>query len=72
MHFLLRLHKIIELKRQVEEGSELSDTDQKQVRKYLVVSRKGRGGKSQVQFNEKAIREARKKYGYFVLRTIPK
>lgn len=56
---------LMELKEQVEQGKELSNAAQKRAQKYLTVSK--RGGKVDVKFNEEAIRQARKNYGYFVL-----
>ena len=56
-----------QLKQLVSDGVELSDSAQKNADRFLIVHHRGRGGRLQVQFNEEAIKEARKNYGYFVL-----
>ena len=60
--------KLMELKRQVEQGTtEFTAAAGERIEKYLVRSRAGRGGRLRVSFNEDACAEARKYYGYFVL-----
>jgi hypothetical protein len=59
---------LLELKAQIEEGkTEFTESAQKKTDKYLTCSRKGRGGQLKVGFNDKAITEAKKYFGYFVL-----
>lgn len=59
---------LLELKTQVEEGiNEFTDSAQKKIDKYLTCSKKGRGGKLKVGFNDQAIAEAKKYFGYFAL-----
>ena len=59
---------LLELKAQVEEGkTEFTESAQKKIDKYLTCSRKGRGGRLKVGFNDEAIAEAKKYFGYFAL-----
>jgi transposase len=59
---------LLELKAQVEEGkTEFTKSAQRKIDKYLFCSRKGRGGKLKVEFNDKVIAEAKKYFGYFAL-----
>lgn len=59
---------ILELKAQIEEGQvEFTASAQKRIDKYLTYSKKGRGGQLKVGFNDDAIAEAKKYFGYFVL-----
>jgi len=59
---------LLELKAQVEGGkTEFTESAQKKSDKYLTRSRKGRGGRLKVGFNDEAIAEAKKYFGYFVL-----
>ena len=59
---------LLELKAQVEEGkTEFTESAQKKIDKYLNCSRKGRGGHLKVSFNDEAIAEAKKYFGYFAL-----
>jgi hypothetical protein len=59
---------LLELKAQVEGGVvEFTKSAQRKIEKYLVCSRKGRGGRLKIGFNDKAIAEAKKYYGYFAL-----
>jgi len=59
---------LLELKAQVEEGKdEFTVSAQKKIDKYLTCSRKGRGGRLKVGFNDEAIAEAKKYFGYFTL-----
>jgi len=59
---------LLELKTQVEEGiNEFTDSAQKKIDKYLTCSKKGRGGKLKVGFNDQAIAKAKKYFGYFAL-----
>jgi hypothetical protein len=59
---------LLELKAQIEGGqTEFTESAQKKIDKYLTCSRKGRGGKLKVGFNDKAIAEAKKYFGYFAL-----
>jgi transposase len=60
--------ELLELKAQVEGGvAEFTRSAQRKVEKYLVCSRKGRGGQLKVEFNDKAIAEAKRHFGYFAL-----
>lgn len=59
---------LLELKAQVEDGTtEFTHSAQRKIDKYLICSRKGRGGKLKVGFHDKAIAEAKKYFGYFAL-----
>ena len=59
---------ILELKAQIEEGQvEFTASAQKRIDKYLTYSKKGRVGQLKVGFNDDAIAEAKKYFGYFVL-----
>ncbi len=59
---------LLELKAQIEEGTtEFTKYAQRKIEKYLICSKKGRGGQLKVGFNDKAIAEAKKYFGYFVL-----
>ncbi|MDD5597832.1 MAG: transposase [Victivallaceae bacterium] len=59
---------LLELKTQMESGTtEFTKAAQKRIDKYLICSKKGRGGKLKVGFNDKAIAEAKKYFGYFAL-----
>ena len=59
---------LLELKAQVEDGvEEFTKSAQRKIERYLVCSKKGRGGQLKVGFNDKAIVEARKYFGYFTL-----
>ncbi len=59
---------LLELKTQIEEGrNEFTKPTQKKIDKYLTCSRKGRGGQLKVGFNDEAITEAKKYFGYFAL-----
>ena len=59
---------LLELKAQIEEGKdEFTESAQKKIDKYLSCSRKGRGGRLKVGFNDEAITEAKKYFGYFTL-----
>lgn len=59
---------ILELKAQIEGGeTEFTKPAQKKIDKYLICSTKGRGGQRKVGFNDKAITEAKKYFGYFAL-----
>ena len=59
---------LLELKAQVEGGvTEFTKSAQRKIAKYLVCSKKGRGGQLKIGFNDKAIAEAKKYFGYFAL-----
>lgn len=59
---------LLELKAQIEDGiTEFTKSAQTKINKYLICSRKGRGGKMKVGFNDKAIAEAKTYFGYFAL-----
>jgi transposase len=59
---------LLELKAQIEDGKdEFTESAQKKIDKYLSCSRKGRGGRLKVGFNDEAITEAKKYFGYFTL-----
>ena len=59
---------LLKLKKQLEEGiTDFTQAAQKKIDQYLILNRLGRGGHLKVDFNEAAIAEARKYFGYFVL-----
>jgi len=59
---------LLELKAEVEGGkTEFTKSAQKKIDKYLICSRKGRGGHLTVRFNDEAIINAKKYFGYFAL-----
>ena len=60
--------ELLELEAQVEDGvEEFTKSAQQKIEQYLVCSKKGRGGQLKVGFNDKAIVEATKYFGYFAL-----
>ena len=60
--------KLLELKSQLEDGvTEFTTTAQRTIAKYLSQSRKGPGGLLKVGFNNEAIAEAKRYFGYFAL-----
>ncbi len=60
--------ELLELKGQIEDGiTEFTKSTQKKIDNYLMYSRKGRGGQLKVGFNDEAISEAMKYFGYFTL-----
>jgi hypothetical protein len=60
--------ELLELKAQVENGvEEFTKSAQRKFERYLVCSKKGRGGQLKVGFNDKAIAEAKRYFGYFTL-----
>ena len=59
---------LLELKAQMESGvTEFTNSAQRKIHKYLVCSKMGRGGHPKIGFNDNAIAEAKKYFGYFVL-----
>ncbi len=59
---------LLELKAQIEDGTtDFTKSAQRKIEKYLICSKKGRGGQLKVGFNDKNIAEAKKYFGYFVL-----
>lgn len=59
---------LLELKRQLEEGqTEFSEAARQRIRKYLILEKRGRGGRMKVSFQEKALAEKVKYFGYFAL-----
>ena len=59
---------LLELKAQLEDGvSEFTASAQRKIDKYLICSRKGRRGLLKIEFNDKAIGEAKSYFGYFAL-----
>ena len=61
---------LLELKAQMEDGvCEFTKSAERKIKKYLVVSTKGRGGELKIGFNDKAIGDAKKYFGYFTLVT---
>ena len=59
---------LLELKEQVEDGvTEFTKSAHAKIEKYLVRSTKGRGGRLKIGFNDKAIAEVKKYFGYFAL-----
>jgi hypothetical protein len=60
--------ELLELKAQVENGvEEFTQSAQRKIDRYLVCSKKGRGGALKVGFNDQAIAEAKRYFGYFSL-----
>jgi len=60
--------ELLELKAQVENGvEEFTQSAQRKIERYLVCSTKGRGGQLKVGFNDQAIAEAKRYFGYFSL-----
>ena len=67
-HELAFRQKLMELKKQVEDGvTDFTDAARGRIEKYLVCSRTGRGGRLHVSFNEDACAMAREYSGYFAL-----
>ncbi len=59
---------LLELKAQLEDGvTEFTNSAQRKIQKYLSCSKMGRGGQLKIGFNDKAIAEAKKYFGYFAL-----
>jgi len=59
---------LLELKAQVENGvNEFTKSAQRKIEKYLICSKKGRGGKLKIGFNDHAITKEKKYFGYFAL-----
>ncbi len=59
---------LLELKAQMEDGvAEFTKSAQRKIDWYLVCSKKGRGGRLKIGFNDNAIAEAKKYFGYFAL-----
>jgi len=59
---------LLELKAQLEDGTtDFTTSAQRKIEKYFVCSRKGRGGRLKVEFNDKAVAEAKRYFGYFAL-----
>lgn len=59
---------LLELKAQLESGvTEFTNSAQRKIDKYLVCSKMGRGGQLKISFNDNAIAEAKKYFGYFAL-----
>jgi len=59
---------LLELKAQMEAGvTEFTKSAQNKIAKYLVCSKMGRGGEAKIGFNDDAITEAKKYFGYFAL-----
>jgi len=60
--------ELLELKAQVENGvEEFTKSAQRKIGRYLVCSKKGRSGQVKVGFNDQAIAEAKRYFGYFTL-----
>jgi len=60
--------ELLLLKRQLEEGqTEFTKAAEKRIEKYLVRSRTERGGHLRILFNDTAIQEAERYFGFFVL-----
>ena len=67
-HEIAFRRKLLELKQQIEQGvSDFTEAAKERIRKYLVCTRTGRGGRLHVSFNEEACAEARKYFGHFTL-----
>ncbi len=59
---------LLELKAQIEAGTtEFTKSAQRKIDKYLICSKKGRGGQLKIGFNDNAIAAAKKYFGYFAL-----
>lgn len=61
--------RLFETKCLLESGAELGDGARRWAERYMSVSRQGRGGRPRVSFNNEAVREARRYFGYFALAT---
>ena len=61
--------RLVTVKEQLDSGVELEAGARRWADKYMGVSRQGRGGVPKVTFNNDAVREARKYFGYFALVT---
>lgn len=60
--------ELLELKAQVENGvEEFTQSAQRKIERYLVRSKKGGSGQVKVGFNDQAIAEAKRYFGYFSL-----
>lgn len=55
------MEQLWQLKQQLLQGNDLKESAQKKAEGYLKVHHRGRGGQLRVQFNEEAIKQARKK-----------
>ena len=59
---------LLELKAQVETGTvDFTKAAQRKIDKFLNCSRRGRGGRMNVSFNDKAIADEKRFFGYFAL-----
>ncbi|MCQ2379768.1 MAG: transposase [Victivallaceae bacterium] len=59
---------LLKLKKQLEDGeTDFTQSAQRKIDRFFVLSKLGRGGHLKVGFNEEAIAEARKYFGYFAL-----
>ena len=59
---------LLELKVQIEAGeTEFTKSAQRKIEKYLICSKRRRGGQLKIGFNDKAIAEAKNYFGYFAL-----
>jgi hypothetical protein len=59
---------LLDLKAQLEAGvAEFTATARRKIDKYLICTKKGSGGRLTVGFNDPAIAEAKKYFGYFAL-----
>lgn len=62
------VEKLLDLKERVlKQDTKFSEREQREIQKYLVLSKVGRGGKLQVSFNSEAFKEAKKYFGFFAL-----
>ncbi|MCF0253633.1 MAG: transposase [Duodenibacillus sp.] len=67
-HDEIKLHEsVVELREQVAKGEKLTEQARRKADRFLLVGRRLKDGRQKVDFNEAAIKEARKDYGYFVL-----
>lgn len=60
--------RLVEVKRLLEEGAELTDSARRWAERHMTVQTRGRGG-PKVSFRNDAVREARRYFGYFALVT---
>ena len=59
---------LFELKEQLEEGKDdFTDSALRKIQKFCIVKKTGRGGRLKVEFNEQAIAEECRYYGFFAL-----
>ena len=61
--------RLFDVKSLLERGAELNPSAQRFAGRYMSVSRAGRGGAARVSFDNAAVRDARRRHGFFALVT---